>query len=83
MAERNGELPIGETCYLLEPGETTLVCCNGLWGDRFSDMAERNGELPIGETCNLLEPGKQLWSAVMGCGENASLIWQREMVSYL
>ena len=42
----------------MEPGETTLVCCNGLWGERFSDMAERNGELPIGETCNLLEPGE-------------------------
>jgi len=26
-----------------EPGETLLVACNGIWGDRASDMAERAG----------------------------------------
>ena len=30
-------------CNLLEPGETVLVCTNGLWGERFADMADRQG----------------------------------------
>jgi alanine-glyoxylate transaminase/serine-glyoxylate transaminase/serine-pyruvate transaminase len=34
-------------CNILEPGETTLVGVNGLWGERFSDMARRNGRLLI------------------------------------
>ncbi|KAK3105138.1 hypothetical protein FSP39_018030 [Pinctada imbricata] len=48
-------------CNLLESGETTLVCCNGLWGERFSDMALRNGavvkriERPMGEVFTLGE----------------------------
>lgn len=29
---------------LLEPGETVLVCENGLWGQRFADMCTRNGK---------------------------------------
>jgi aspartate aminotransferase-like enzyme len=29
---------------LLEPGETVLVCENGLWGQRFADMCTRNGQ---------------------------------------
>ncbi|KAK3104534.1 hypothetical protein FSP39_004412 [Pinctada imbricata] len=46
-------------CNLLESGENTLVCCNGLWGERFSDMAERNGAVvqkihkPMGEVFTL------------------------------
>lgn len=46
-------------CNLLEPGETVLVGCNGLWGTRFSDMAERNGAVvqkiskPMGQVFSL------------------------------
>ena len=36
---------------------------------------------PEGRRVISWNPGKQPWSAVMGCGESGSLIWQREMVS--
>ena len=29
---------------LLEPGDVTLSCQNGLWGERYAEMAERNGK---------------------------------------
>ncbi|OWF46714.1 Serine--pyruvate aminotransferase, mitochondrial [Mizuhopecten yessoensis] len=48
-------------CNLLQPGETTLVSVNGLWGDRFADMASRNDAVvqkikkPMGQVFNLAE----------------------------
>ncbi len=48
-------------CNLLEPGETALVCENGLWGQRFADMVDRNGSVvqklmrPMGEVFTLAE----------------------------
>ncbi|XP_033764057.1 serine--pyruvate aminotransferase-like [Pecten maximus] len=48
-------------CNLLEPGETTLVSVNGLWGDRFADMANRNGAVvkkihkPMGQVFSLAD----------------------------
>lgn len=53
-------------CNLLEPGETALVCINGLWGDRFADMAARNGasvkkiNKPMGQVFDLVDIEKGL-----------------------
>lgn len=52
---------------LLEPGETALICENGLWGQRFADMCTRNGAVvqkiikPMGQVFTLqdVEAGLQ------------------------
>ena len=31
-------------CNLVEPGDVVMVLCNGIWGQRFSEMAERHGD---------------------------------------
>ena len=30
-------------CNMVEPRDTVLVACNGIWGERFSDMCNRVG----------------------------------------
>lgn len=30
-------------CNMVEDGDKVMVCVNGLWGERFSDMAQRHG----------------------------------------
>lgn len=58
---------------LLEPGETVLVCENGLWGQRFADMCTRNGAVvqkivkPMGEVFTLqdVEAGLQQHKPVL------------------
>ncbi|XP_071146816.1 alanine--glyoxylate aminotransferase-like [Mytilus edulis] len=60
-------------CNLLEPGETTLSCVNGLWGERYADMARRNGAIaetinkPMGQVFNLqeIEEGLQKYRPVL------------------
>ncbi|XP_041377342.1 serine--pyruvate aminotransferase-like [Gigantopelta aegis] len=48
-------------CNLLETGDVTLSCQNGVWGERYADMAERNGATvhklvkPMGEVFSLKE----------------------------
>ena len=48
-------------CNLIERGESVLVGCNGIWGERFSDMVDRQEGLvhkllkPYGETFSLEE----------------------------
>ncbi|CAG5128148.1 unnamed protein product [Candidula unifasciata] len=51
---------------LLEPGETALVCANGMWGHRFAGMVEQNDCVakiivrPFGEVFNIEEIEKGL-----------------------
>lgn len=54
-------------CFnVLEPGETALVVCNGLWGERFAEMASRQGiqvekfEKPQGQIFTLGEIEEKL-----------------------
>lgn len=45
---------------LLEPGETVLVCENGLWGQRFADMCTRNGKYFFARKNAILQTVKAL-----------------------
>lgn len=45
---------------LLEPGETVLVCENGLWGQRFADMCTRNGKYFLARKNAILQAVKYL-----------------------
>ena len=45
-----------------ERGETILIACNGIWGDRASDMAKRAG---LGSIERLVR-----WSEQVGTGPN-------------
>ncbi|KAL4221089.1 hypothetical protein ACF0H5_019351 [Mactra antiquata] len=53
-------------CNLIEAGDKVMVCVNGLWGERFSDMADRHGanlskiDKPMGTVFSLEEIEKGL-----------------------